>query len=533
MNKGLLLFMFAAVAALFTQARDIEEISVVENESRTVTVPFAVKNYAPSNKDVVRIELLETTSLRITGVRRGRCDLDVMGDNGLSKKYEIMVVDDLALTLETLLKELDFIPLPGVSAQIVGHIIRLDGEISSIQKWEALSKTLRKYGEIVENYVKFYPAPEVLARLQTTLEQYGLTVQFRPFEEKQEKKWPIGTVALNLNKKTSPAELFVHARLLNEEQKNTILSVLGDEPWLVGAGSEKEEKDAGRAREKADYAVRLRPKLIVDKPTIRLSVAYMAIGEEDFRQWGDQNNGGVVLSGVFQTIQNLLHGGGNHGNTATLSLGLDGVIRLMAQNGINRVSSKAYTVFQNWDAKGAHFKSGGTVFVRVAGADAADLKEIPYGFDVKTTGGLVETNVVDMDMDISISAIQPYGQGDDIDKKEDSTQQKVRCPLGRTTLLSGFGQLMDARALKGFPVLRNVPLLSWFVASNGKEMSDRRLIIMVCPEILDPSQEGTIDVENDVTIPVQTEGGKTTEQRIDERQKRFHGFWSWLNWFCW
>lgn len=533
MKKSVLLLMFAVCVAWFGYAREVEQISVVENESRTVIVPFAVKNYAPSNKDVARIELLETTSLRITGVRRGRCDLDVMGDNGLSKKYEIMVVDDLALTLETLLKELEFIPLPEVRAEIVGHVIRLDGEVSSIQKWEALSKSLRKYGGIVENYVKFYPGPELLLRLKDTLEQLGLAVQFTPFDERQEKKWPINTVSLNLNKKVTPAELFVHARLLNEDQRNSILSVLKDEPWLTGLPGDKEAKNDAAAESKAEYAVRVRPKLFVDKPTIRLSVAYMAIGEEDFRQLGDQNNGGPVLSGVFQTIQNLVHGGGNHGNQATLSLGLDGVIRLLAQNGINRVSAKAYTVFQNWDGKGAHFKSGGTVFVRVAGADAADLKEIPYGFDVTTTGGLVETNIVDMDMNVSVSAIQPYGQGDDIDKKEDSTQQKVRCPLGRTTLLSGFGQLMDARALKGFPVLRNVPLLSWFVASNGKEMSDRRLIIMVCPEILDPSQAGTIDVENDITIPVQTEGEKPTEQRVEERTKKYHGFWSWLNWFCW
>ncbi|MBQ7190300.1 MAG: hypothetical protein IJR99_12895 [Kiritimatiellae bacterium] len=532
MRKNVFVILTVAVAALFAGARDIEQISVVENESRMVTVPFAVKNYAPSNKDVVRIELLETTSLRITGVKRGRCDLDVMGDNGLSKKYEIMVVDDLALTLETLLKELEYIPLPEVKAEIVGHFIRLDGEVSSIQKWESLGKALRKYGNIVENYVKFYPGPEILLRLKDTLEQFGLAVQFKPFEEKLEKKWPINTVALNLNKKTHPAELFVHARLLDEGRRNSIISVLKDEPWLTGLEDEKKNNNFA-SESKTEYAVRIRSKLFVDKPTIRLSVAYMAIGEEDFRKFGDDNNEGFVLNGFFQTIQGLLHGQGNHGNVATLNLGLDGVVRLLAQNGINRVSSKAYTTFQNWDEKGAHFKSGGSVFVRVAGADAADLKEIPYGFDVTTKGGLVETNVVDMDMNISISAVQPYGQGDDIDKKEDSTQQKVHCALGCTTLLSGFGQLMDAQTLKGFPVLRNVPLLSWFVASNGKELSDRRLIIMVCPEVMDSSQPGTIDVENDITIPVQTEGAKPTEQRIEERTKKYHGFWSWLNWFCW
>ena len=55
---------------------------------------------------------------------------------------------------------------------------------------------------------------------------------------------------------------------------------------------------------------------------------------------------------------------------------------------------------------------------------------------------------------------------------------------------------------------------------------------MVCPEVLDPSQDGNLGVDNDISIPVQTEGAKTTDERLEER-KRFSGFWSWLNWFCW
>ena len=147
-------------------------------------------------------------------------------------------------------------------------------------------------------------------------------------------------------------------------------------------------------------------------------------------------------------------------------------------------------------------------------------------------GGLVAADSVSLDLNISISSIQQYGVGDDIDKKEDLTEQKIRCTLGKTTLLSGFGQLVDQQSLRGFPVLRNTPIIKWFVGADGKSLSDRRLVIMVCPEVLDPSQEGTLNVDNDINIPVQTEGAKTTDERVEER-KRFHGFWGWLNWFCW
>lgn len=515
----------AMASILGAHAKEIEQISVVENESVTITAPFAVKSFAPSNKDVAKIEALGGTSLRVTALKRGRCDLDVSGDNGLTQKYEITVVGDLASALETLTMDLDSVP--EVRAEIRGNFIRLDGEVSSIQKWEYLMKVIANYGNAIKNFAKFYPGPEIILRLKDTFEQAGLTVQFKPFPPDQ-KKWPYNTVALDLNKKTRV--LSVQSRLMNEEQRGTILSILKGETWLAVNADGDWRKPVEVPEDKAPYAIRTLLTLPLDKSVVRLSVAYMAIGEKDVRSFGDPQNQGPVLNGVFQTIQGLLHGQGNHGNVATLNLGLDGVIRLMAENGINRMSEKGYTVFENWDEKGATFKSGGNVYVRIVSRDVAEMKEIPYGFEVNAKGGLVTPEAVSLDMNISISSIQKYDSGEDIDKKEDKTQQKIRCVLGRTTLLSGFGELVDDQALRGFPVLRNTPIIKWFVGEDGKNLSDRRLVIMVCPEIIDPSQEGNLNVDNEISIPVQREGAKTTDQRLEER-KPFSGFWYWLNWF--
>ena len=515
----------AMASILCAQAKEIEQISVVENESITITAPFAVKSFAPSNKDVAKIEALGGTSLRVTALKRGRCDLDVSGDNGLTQKYEITVVGDLASALETLTMDLDTVP--EVRAEIRGNFIRLDGEVSSIQKWEYLTKVIANYGNSIKNFAKFYPGPEILLRLKDTFEQAGFAVQFKRLQG-EPKTWPFKTVALDLNKKTRV--LCVQARLLNEGDRRAILSILKGEQWLAVNLDDDWKKPVEVSPDKAPYIINLLKNLYVDKSPIRLSVAYMAIGEKDVRAFGDESNRGPVLGGVFQTIQGLLHGQGNHGNVATLNLGLDGVIKLMAENGINRMSDKGYTMFENWDEKGARFKSGGSVFVRIVSRDVAEMKELPYGFEVKTKGGLVSPDTVSMDMDISISSIQKYDTGEDIDKKEDATRQKIQCTLGKTTLLSGFGELVDDQALRGFPVLRNTPILKWFVGEDGKNLSDRRLVIMICPEIIDPSQEGNLNVDNDISIPVQREGAKTTDQRIEER-KPFSGFWYWLNWF--
>ena len=522
--KKLITLVLAIGGLMLAVAKEIEQISVVENESITISAPFAVKNFAPSNKEVARVEALGGTSLRVTALKRGRCDLDVLGDNGLSQKYEISVVGDLASVLETLTMDLDNVP--EVRAEIRGNFIRLDGEVSSIQKWEYLVKVIDNYGSHIKNFAKFSPGPEVLMRLKDTLEQAGFAVQFKPFAGDQ-KSWPYNTIALDLNQKTRV--LSVQGRLLNDAQKQSVLSILKGEQWLV-VNIDDWKKPVEVSEDKRPYAIRTLLTLPIDPAVIRLSVAYMAIGEKDVRSFGDPGNEGFVLNGVFRTIQGLLHGQGNHGNGATLNLGLDGVIKLMADNGINRMSEKGYTMFENWDEKGARFKSGGTVYVRIVSRDVAEMREIPYGFEVKTKGGLVTSDSVSLDLDIKVSSVQKYDSGEDIDKKEDTSEQKIVCHLGRTTLLSGFGEIIDDQSLKGFPVLRNTPLLKWFVADDGKSLSDRKLVIMICPEIVDPSRDGNLNVDNDISIPVQTEGAKSTDQRLEER-KRFKGFWSWLNWF--
>jgi len=70
------------------------------------------------------------------------------------------------------------------------------------------------------------------------------------------------------------------------------------------------------------------------------------------------------------------------------------------------------------------------------------------------------------------------------------------------------------------------------VADSGKSVSDRRLVIMVCPEIIDNTQDAKPDVDKEINIRVQDQGAKDTDQVIEERKEEKHsGFWYWLNWF--
>ena len=550
MKRIVVALVSAAVAGL-ALAKGVEQVSVVENEITTISVPFPITSYLPSNKEVVRIEELSGTSLRITALKRGRCDLEVRGDKELSQKYEITVLGDLATTLDTLTSELDRVQ--EVRARIVGDHIRIDGEISAIQKWEYLQKVLRNYKGVVHNFATFSPGPDVMLRLRDTLQEAGFAVSFQTLG-KDRRAWPANTIALVLNKQTHI--MTVQGRVYTPEQKQKVADCLTTERWLVEG-----LKPAEDSASDDEFRIRTQFDVFVDKPQIRISLAYMAINDGDIKRIGNsnaRNEDFMMVGSTIRSLQSLIpHTGGDimagpnagsgitagnfvgsrHGaNNATVGVGLQVLTRFFKQNEINRISDTGYTVMESWEKDGATFKSGGTMYVKIAGLGSADLKEIPYGFILNTKGGLVpEGDAVDATIDFMVSSVSQNALGD-YDREENVTKQKIVLPLGKTTFLGGVKMLDEDRfSPSGVPYLRNTPLLNWFVADSGTDISDRRLVIMVCPELIDNSTGEKVDTVKEVDIPVTTEGAKTTEQREEEKldkKRRFGGgLWNPLNWF--
>ena len=516
-----LILMLVAASVAFVGWSD-EEVSLVETEMVPVTVPFGIKGYMPSNKDVVRIEKISDNTLRLTALKVGRCDLEVSGDNDLRQKFQITVNPPLVYILKNLQRELERVP--EVDCTIVGNSIRVDGEVKSINKWNYMMKVIKGYGNVVRNFAEFTPGPEILQRMEASLRQSGFDVVHERHTGEPE-TWKANCVALEYSKINRT--MTVQAKVYTPEQQTKILECLKSEKrWLVIDHSDKEAFDD-------EIQIKGNIQVIVAKPIIRLSVAYMAVSDKEANEYGNANvrNGASPLNiqGTFQTIQNLLHGGGNHGNIATLQGNLDVTAGFLKENGISRISETGYTLIESWDKDGARFKSGGTMFVKVAGADAADLKEIPYGFEIKAKGGMKDDANMSVDFDFAISTVQQTGP-DTYDRKEDLSKQKVLCPIGRTTLIGGFRKFADENTLKGLPVLRNTPIFSWFFAADDDTIEDRKLVMMVCPEIVDNTQDAKPDVKKEINIAVQAQAAKPTSE-VKKERRPYSGFWSWLNWF--
>ena len=550
--KKLMIMLAAGAMSLAVLAKGVEQISIVENEITTINVPFGITSYLPSNMDVVRIEEVTGTSLRITALRRGRCDLDVRGDKDLAQKYEITVLGDLATTLDTLNTELD--QVQEVRARVVGDFIRIDGEVSSIQKWEYLQKVLRNYPNVVRNFAVFSPGPDVMLRLKETLQESGFTVVFQSLG-KDRKAWPANQVALVLNKHTQIMQ--IQGRVYTPEQQAKVRDCLATERWLNVL--EPGEKVIAEQKAEDEFRIRGQFDVFFDRPQIRVSVAYMVLTENDVQNLGNssyRNFLSLDATGLGEVFGSIYHGLDGNVTTAPFNTrgagndrhGAQGILgyaggslnvttRFLHEAGINRMSDAGYTVMQSWDKDGASFKSGGVYYVPVSGLNAGDLKSIDYGFTLKTVGGVnPEGDSVDLTVDFANSFLESLTVGPEnigINKKEDFSRQRLSLPLGKTSFIGGVKMIDEHRiSPSGLPFLRNVPMLSWFVADSGNQLEDRRLVIMICPEIVDNVKELDLGVDRDINIKVPEAAAKTVEQLEDEKRPFSGGLWNPLNWFA-
>ena len=487
------------------------QLSVVEGESTTIAVPFEVQSYAASNKEVIGVEFSAPSTLRVSGLKRGRCSLAVTGEGGMQIGYEITVAGNLACVLDAILLDLD--TLPEVRAEIRGESIRLDGEITSIAKWEYYRKVMASYAKQAKDFVKFSPGPELMTQLRALFGEAGFQVVTNRFEGVPS-KWPYDKVSAVLN--PGVRTITLRAAFVAKSRLAQARRLAASMPYLMASGKPHDE-----------HSFTLIDEMCAAEPAIRLSVCYLAISEGEVSSLGSENT--LEISGVFHYLADIARKRYTDKHTASFDAGLEPIARFSAANNIGRVSDRGYVVFDNWDEKGGEFKSGGSRYVKVASGLAADLKEIQYGFDVKVHGGLVSSDKAKLTMDISISKPEVDESGD-VDKKEEFSKQTLTCPLGKTLAIGGFGEIIDEATLDGVPYVRNWPFLSWFVAKDNDSMQRRRLVILISPEIVELGEDGVIDVDREVTLPARTESERTAEELEGDR-KPFHGIWSWLNIF--
>jgi type II secretory pathway component GspD/PulD (secretin) len=212
---------------------------------------------------------------------------------------------------------------------------------------------------------------------------------------------------------------------------------------------------------------------------------------------------------------------------------MDSTVRFLAKNGISRNYNAGHVSFANNSADGGRLHTGGTIYAKVNGIENGSLQNIEYGLTITVKGGLVSPTKVRLDLDLVNSYLLGANE-DSYNLSEDTTKQTVICELDKTMAIAGSQKIVQDTQKSGLPVLRNTPVLKWFVAEDSKQMSASRLLILVCPRIQDLSRSPQIEIPLDAeTGTTYEEARRDAEEDLDAKGRREQGSKSWLDWFRW
>ena len=492
-TRNILVCLLLSVLAVF--GAEQEKFSLTVGAVKLIDLPFALESYRLSSKGKVTVEEISKQQLRVIGVSIGECNLTVSGA-GVSVDYSISVKGNINNIMRRLHTDLE--NMPELDISVNQDYIVIKGTVSNPNNWAHLRKVLQLYGDSVHSFAVFRPTPETLLNLKKMLVDAG-------FEFAADGKKPeLG----QLDMKITPDAVIFSGELCSQDNIAKVMQILSTQTWLDVSGNNP-SPESGKIRGIVN--------LNVVQTQLDVEVVYVAVNESDGDKVGSNAPTGVVgINWLYDAVS-----GRSARNNVTFGGNMNSTVRFLASNGITRSYNAGHISFSNHDEKGGELHTGGTVSVKVSGSDNGSLQDIDYGLTIKVKGGLVAPNRVKLDLDLTnTSAIT--STGDAYSRETDSTRQVVYCELGKTLVLAGSKKISQDVQRSGLPILRNTPVLKWFVASDTENKNDSRLVILVCPRVAGSGDNVEIEVplEAESAEVYKTGSGDLKEKVEQERAEK-------------
>lgn len=536
--------LFLAIAAFFAastcEATDTEPVSIPVGHSKSITFDFVPSGFLQhTGEGIVTVSLPQGASTVTLTASAGMGTSQIefpnsSGGEGLILAVE--VVDDLDEVLDSLQKELDgFDDLQFLKGK---STIRVRGTISDPVKWREFKEVLgyKEFKGKVESRVQMGVSDNTLDDLRRDLEADGV-----PLCPKGARPEP-GQVSVA----EKHGQVVFSGKVWSASDLENLHRALKSQTWLqVDDG--KTTLDESRVSAVVNVAV--------DSSVFELGVAFVVVSREDIMQRNVKYD--LSLSAVWGGIKDFIVGASSaqHGkpNNFTFNAGLGATLDFLAKNEFTREQKYGTLRFRADGDPGKSFHIGGTMKVTPPASgegEAPAPQDFDYGLKVKNkdsrrTGK--DTALVDLEIEIKGEPYMPkvlntYAQKDlpegtlQLKQETNKFEPTVPVPLGKTVAVAGYEYVFEQTVPpSGIPVLRNVPILSWFTSSKSNDYKEYSLLLLVSIRQVDVESEAPM-VENTPMKDITYDANRPNSDRIkdeEEKNKKFRGCWTPLNWFTW
>ena len=498
----MLLIVFFSMLQVFA---DSEKINMIIGTTKSIQVPFVIDSYKliPAKTDVIKVEASES-HIQIMASAIGEVTLLVSG-GGIQKDYTISVRSNLAKTLRKLRSDLDTLTELDITTNEDQIVVR--GIITNPEHWAHLMKVLPNYSGKCVNFATFKPSAETVLGLKKMLTEAGYV-----FSSHGQNK--IGELSMSM----SSDAVVISGEMYSQKDVDRIKQLLSTQTWLVIGG--KTDPSLGKVQAIVN--------LTVVESVLQVDIVYVGISETDSKSVGSN----TIPVGSFSAkgLYDLVAGKGS--GSAVINGNMDSTVKFLAANGISRTYHAGHVSFANNDPQGGTLHTGGTVYVKVNGVENGSLQNIEFGLKIKVNGGLVSPTRTKLTLDLKNSALLG-ADGNSYTLSEDSTKQTVFCDLDKTIVIAGSNKIGQDTSKSGLPVLRNTPVLKWFVSEDRNSQTETKLLVLACPRLVKFNPDVQINIPLEETTAPAYRDAKRDNVVRQEDGKRYRGWLSWLNWFSW
>ncbi|MDT8389378.1 MAG: hypothetical protein RRC34_02600 [Lentisphaeria bacterium] len=495
MNKVRLIQLIVSACltvALTGVAAETKTITLTVGAMEIVDVPFEIKGFKVADPELVRGDAAGR-QLRVTGVKIGSSDIQILGEGGAFMLCSVTVRDNVKAVLAAMRRDLDEVPELELTAN--RDVVVIKGEVSNIAHWQTLQKVLASYEKQYLNLATFRPAPEAMMSLQDALTKAGMTVVNEGAVNQ------VGTLLL----KYSGNMVLISGSVPSPSDINRINRIITAQEWLT-VGAEERDRLMGKVPVVID--------INVEPVMLELDVVYVGLSDIQNQQLGVNlaKQGLMVVDSTAAGFAGVIGSNRSSGYTGSYSVnsGLAGTLNFMAANGVNRFREAAHLTFMSNDTPTwREFHSGGTLKVRLTGGDGgtASLEDIDYGLMLKVKGGLSDSKTATMEVMLELSAPE-FLQNGDYDLKRNRLSTSLTCELGKTMVMGGMkGLVENSSGPSGVPFLRSIPVIQWFFSESENRMTDTQVLVLLSPRLAGgpsitlPTSVSTRDTDEKASTP--------------------------------
>ncbi len=496
-------------------------LSVPIGERRTVELGFEPQSFIVSQdgRDCVRVVLPPEGSgsdrVTIEGKSIGQCDVTFYEDGVPRRTESVRVTSGLSELRRSLAVRLA--EIPGVTVDEERDKLVLTGVISRPSDWQRMEKILEMeaYAGKVENLTAFRVDQQTIENLKRQIEAMGFRLTGGYPQDP-------GTLQVvyedNVLKLTGKA--------WSQADVDNLKRLLEMQSWLKMSGTA-----AADAIDKTPGAVCVM-NVGVDSEFVELTAVIMGISESATRQIGA---GAPSIRTFYSIFYDFLTG--RHGTTTmNVQASIGDVMEAFAGNGVMRESEKASMRFHLNTEEPSKIKWGGTVKLKMVYKDGdgdiqQEFEDVEYGLTVeKLAARRISPEKVELKLKVQQRTQPSILQDGSWDMAENVYDPVVECALGETVLIGGYEKMREISQLpQGLPLLRNIPIVNWFVSTEGHANSDITLVMAISVNPVKPgSAAAAVLPPKDITLEID----KTNDQRIKEKQ-RWQGCLYPLNWLTW